>query len=244
MTGVQTCALPISYVGSDAWNAVVDGLSKMAKNVVDSAMKSFYTANVNEGESYSLDTDGTWSDWSVIVDKLKNDETSDYFATAIDNFPIKSFSNENDWATVESLDELSAKLEQAKKLLDTVVISTDGSDVSPDKQWITQEKYDALKTAIEDANRNMILAGEDYATTLVSTTPSKSVVADNIASLSVETKAGTSGTSGSGEGAQGGNSGSIASTGDTTPVIVLVVCAVVCAVAIVCVLVLRKKHKK
>jgi C1A family cysteine protease len=233
------------YANSEAWQKIVDEqITPLAKSVIDPAREAYSVAKVNEGESYTQASDGTWSDWAPIVEEMTNNKQSYYLACAIDNFPIKSFSNENDWATVESLDKLSSKLEEAKKLLDTVVISTDGSDVSPDKQWITQEKYDALKTAIEDASRNMTLSGKDYKTTLLSTTPSKSVVANNIASLSVETKAGTSGTSGSDEGTNGGNSGSIAKTGDTTPVIVFVVCAVVCAAAIVYVLVLRKKQKK
>ncbi len=226
------------YVKSDAWQQLVDQqITPLAKSLVDPAREAYSVAKVNEGESYTQASDGTWSDWAPIVEEMTTNKQSYYLACAIDNFPIKTFSNENDWATVESLDELSAKLEQAKKLLDTVVISTDGSDVPADKQWMTQEEYDALKTAIEDANRSMTLSGEDYATTLVSTTPSKTVVANNIASLSVEAKAGTAA---SGAASASGSS-TMAKTGDSTPVAMCIVCVAASAVALGSVLASRRK---
>ena len=227
------------YVKSDEWNAIVENtLKPMAQSIVDGYKTSYYKTRVNDDESWSCDADGTWTDWSDIIKELS--ATGTYKGTAIDNFPIKTFSNENDWATVESLDELAAKLAEAKAALESVVVSADGVDVPADKQWMTQAEYDALSAAILQAQQYMTLSGEDYANTLLSTTPTKANVTDALANLTWQAKAGTSGVAAAG-GDGAAQAGSMAKTGDATPLSLCVALVAVSAVALGTACMSRKK---
>ena len=48
--------------------------------------------------------------------------------------------------------EHSSKVDEAQGLLDSVVSSADGSDVTADKEWVDTEKYQELSDAIDEAN--------------------------------------------------------------------------------------------
>lgn len=48
--------------------------------------------------------------------------------------------------------EHSSKVNEAQGLLDSVVSSADGSDVTADKEWVDTEKYQELSDAIDEAN--------------------------------------------------------------------------------------------
>ncbi len=150
-----------------------------------------FVAKVNEDESYSLEADGQWSDWTVVTGALAGEQTN----CCVDNPPIKAFYQERDLASNEELASLRQAIADAQAKLDAARVSADGSDVDPDATWVTQEAHDALAAAIAQAQATLDLAG-DFETKLAGTTPSSATVneaADALASASASfsPKAGT-----------------------------------------------------
>ena len=154
-------------------------------------------------------SDAEWTDWLGVRDAMQRE----YDSWAIDNLSIKAFAEIRDWASIESLDELKAKIAEAEAVLDATWISDDGSDVPSDETWMTQAEHDALEAAIAAAKEQLELAGDDYARTLIGTTPGQQTVDDAIASLAWDAKQGTSAAGGTG-GSGAASKGKLAATGD------------------------------
>ncbi len=168
--------------------------------VVDT-WESGFVAKVNAGESWitstvedwTVDTadstgTGTWTDWSKVTAAMteKNRASNIVF----DNLPIKAYAQSQSWASVDELASLEEKIVSAEALLSSVAICDDGADVPADKQWLTQTEYDALKAAVATAKDTLALAGADYRTAVVMTTPTSDDVSAALASLAVEPHAG------------------------------------------------------
>ncbi len=168
-----------------------DYLDNEVEQQIEKAKMSYHVAKVNEGESFSC-ANGTWIDWTQRVEEIT--AIPEYADFAIDNAPIKTFADKADMATVASLDELKAKIDEAKALLESVVISADGTDVPAGKQWMTQEAYDALKAAAERAEAILALAGSDWHSTVATTTPDQDTVDECLAALTWQASEGTAST--------------------------------------------------
>ena len=130
-----------------------------------------FVAKVNEGESYSLEADGQWSDWTVVTSALAQEQTN----CCVDNPPIKAFYQECELASNEELVALRQAIAEAKAKLGAAKVSADGSDVDPAETWVTQEERDALAAAIADAQAVLDLAG-DFEVKLAATTPDSATV--------------------------------------------------------------------
>ncbi len=162
---------------------------------------------------------GEWVDWTV----ARKAVDYSYGDVVTDNFSIKAFAEIRDWASVESLDELKARIAEAKAALDAAQISADGTDVAEGQTWMTQDEHDALAAAIEAAEEQMELAGEGYATTLASTTPAQQAVDDALSALTWDAKPGTMATADGGD-AQGNaaTKGKLAKTGDPAALVLAI----------------------
>ena len=156
---------------------------------VEAYANTYYVAKVNPGESFSQASDGTWTDWTDVVTSIVSQ--GKYVDYAVDNAPIKTFADEANFATVESLDQLSEKIKQAEAVLSSVVVSVDGSGVPVGKQWMTQEAYDALKESVEHAATVLDLAGTDWHNVVLNTTPAQSIVDEALANLVWQASEGT-----------------------------------------------------
>ncbi len=160
-----------------------DGVYETIETRVEASKKLrqqvYFEAKVNAGESLTgissaqSDKDGAlpadieWADWTGVVAAVKKEyQDAGANTPAVDNAPIKAFSEIDDFAEVSELTALKKAVESAKELLESVVVSADGSDVSCDKKWMTQADYDALKTAIAEAEQMLATAGDDYETVL------------------------------------------------------------------------------
>ena len=141
-----------------------------------------FVAKVNEGESYSLEADGQWSDWTVVTAALAEKQTN----CCVDNPPIKAFYQERDLASNEELAALREVIASAQAKLDGARVSADGSDVDPADTWVTQAERDALAAAIAQAQATLDLAG-DFEVRLAGTTPDSATV--NAATESVSAAA-------------------------------------------------------
>ena len=130
-----------------------------------------FVAKVNEGESYSLEADGQWSDWTVVTAALAEKQTN----CCVDNPPIKAFYQERDLASNEELAALRQAVAAARAKLDGARVSADGSDVDPADEWVTQAERDALAAAIAQAQATLDLAG-DFEVSLAGTTPDSATV--------------------------------------------------------------------
>ena len=152
-------------------------------------------ARVNEKESWSY-SDGAWTDWKIITNELtekereeqKDKKEEDRVYTAVDNMPIKAYSEQRDWASIDTLSSLQSQIDQAKALLNWLKVSTDGSDVYQNEKWVTQEEYDALADAIEQAQAKLDLAGSNWKTTLVSTTPTQADAESSLEAITLATQ--------------------------------------------------------
>ena len=141
-----------------------------------------FVAKVNEGESYSLEADGQWSDWTVVTAALAEKQTN----CCVDNPPIKAFYQERDLASNEELAALREAVAAARAKLEGARVSADGSDVDPADAWVTQAERDALAAAIAQAQATLDLAG-DFEVRLAGTTPDSATV--NAATESVSAAA-------------------------------------------------------
>ena len=130
-----------------------------------------FVAKVNEGESYSLEADGQWSDWTVVTSALAQEQTN----CCVDNPPIKAFYQERELASNEELVALRQVIAGAQAKLEGARVSADGSDVDPADEWVTQEDYDALAAAIAQAQATLDLAG-NFEVRLAGTTPDSNTV--------------------------------------------------------------------
>ncbi len=163
------------------------------QDAVDSAITtlktSYFVGVVNKGESYtgqslpSKDGDGAtasteWYDWTGVVEQVNANGSR-----AVDNPAIKAVAEIADYATVAELEGLEAAIAQAKALLASVYVSTDGSNVATNKQWMTQDDYDALKAAIAEAEECLANAGSEYKTALLKTTDSSDTVLARVQAL-------------------------------------------------------------
>ncbi len=141
-----------------------------------------FVAKVNEGESWSCEADGEWTDWTKVIEGLEGSGSRWKF----DNLPIKTFSQERSWATVLELDGLKAAVERVQSFLAKTKVSADGSDVGSADTWITQQRYEELSIALAAAQEKLRAAGEDYATVLANTTPSSDEVNAAVSSLAFD----------------------------------------------------------
>ena len=176
-------------------------VEKEVADKVDVYEKAYFVSVVNEGESWTGSTKKSetntsevtnqtvWNDWKTNVKEAV--ESASSTPIVADNAQIKALAQPTDWASVESLDELKAAINAAKTLLNNSKISTDGSDVLDTETWLTQAQYDALKAAIEEAEATLSLAGDDYKTTLVNTTPTSETVKSAAESVAFTAQYGT-----------------------------------------------------
>ena len=130
-----------------------------------------FATKVNEGESYSLEADGQWSDWTVLTNALAEKQTN----CCVDNPPIKAFYEQSELASAEELAALRQSIANAQAMLEAAKVSVDGSDIDPDDAWVTQESHDALAFAIAKAKATLERAG-DFEVKLAGTTPDSATV--------------------------------------------------------------------
>ncbi|WP_322150967.1 C1 family peptidase [Paratractidigestivibacter sp.] len=184
-------------------------LKKEVDGLMEKAKECGYVSNVNTGESFSYEN-GAWTDWTNKVAELKEDKYADF---AIDNAPIKTFADKADLASVDSLDALKAKIDEAKAVLASVVISADGTDVPAGTAWMTQEAYDALKAAVARAEVILEQAGSDWHNAVASSTPDQDTVDEVLAALTWKASDGTANAQ---PGRPAGGSGSTNGSGNSS----------------------------
>lgn len=146
-------------------------INERVESMVKERLATVQNGVVNPGESWTF-VDGAWTDWSGVVTGLEMANST----VAYDNFPIKAYSHYADYASVESLSELAAQLDAMEKLVASLTVSADGSDVPQGSSWITQEDYDDLMSGFAAIRPLLADAGENWQTTLVSTTPTQEMV--------------------------------------------------------------------
>ncbi len=176
------------------------GYDDEGKETILEEWQEGFVAKVNAGESWvtsSVDdwtTDeseapgsDSWTDWSLVTAAL----TEKNKTTVFDNQPIKTYAQQQSWASVEELAALEDAIASAEALLAKVHISADGTDVPVGSQWMTQSEYDALAAAVANAKEQLALAGSDFRTTVALNTPSSDTVADAMDALAVSAHDGT-----------------------------------------------------
>ncbi len=234
-------ALEVDVAALMADEELIAAIEARVNAAVENRRDVYFEAKVNEGESltgasngasesdkdYALPADTEWADWTEVV-KAVNDEylKKTGSSVAVDNAPIKAFAEINDYAEVDELTSLKDAIAAAKKLLDSVVVSADGTDVATDKQWMTQSDYDALKAAIEAAEQVLATAGDDYENELILGTASSDEVNGQTKTLAgFAAQPGTKKSSVEPSGDPSGkpsNKGGLPQTGDTTICMVVV----------------------
>ena len=227
-------ALPIDLAKNMEEDGVYDTIEARVKAAKELRQNVYFEAKVNEGESLSgasstaASEDGTlpadieWADWTGVVTAVKDEYKKQGSNVAVDNAPVKTFAEIDDFAEVSELTSLKEAVAAAKELLASVVVSEDGTDVSTDKKWMTRADYDALKAAIEEAEQMLATAGDDYETVLhLGTAGSDEVNAQSKAlagfSAQAGTKKGSVEPSGKSDGEPSGkptNKGGLPTTGD------------------------------
>ncbi len=195
-----------------------------------------FHAKVNAGESWMGTSQGSeskaseqtqWSDWKNVIASMKKE------SYAIDNVCIKGFSQESSWASVDELRSLEQAIAKAKEVLNKAKISADGSDVATTDIWMTQEEYDALASAVAQAEAVLARAGADYEHELATTTPTSEEAQSAIASLGAEAHEGLIVVDDSSAGANvAGNS---AKTGDSSMGTLIALLGVAGIAGLVCV---------
>ena len=202
---------------------------------VASTIHSGYVSKVNAGESWvttsvadwtgdSEEVDNSsWTDWSLVTAALTEKNPT----TVFDNASVKVYGQTRSWASVDDLASLDEKISAAEALLAEAKISADGSDVSSDAKWMTQEEHDALTESVQAAKDLLAKAG-DYRNELTNTTPTPDEVSSVLSSISYEEKAGTkqAGESSSQKKSDTGKKkGGVPATGDATTGAAVVGCA-------------------
>ncbi len=238
-------ALPIDLEKTMEEDGIYDTIEARVKQAKEERQSVYFEAKVNAGESLTgvseasdagdgaLPVDIEWADWTGVVSEVNKEyKKKEGISVAVDNAPIKAFAEIDDFAEVSELTSLKEAVAAAKKLLASVVVSADGTDVATDKKWMTQADYDALKAAIEEAEQMLATAGDDYETVLhLGTAGSDEVNAQSkvLAGFSAQagTKKGSVEPSGKTDGEPSGkptNKGGLPTTGDaaTGTLVVLV----------------------
>ncbi len=153
--------------------------------LVENLKNAHFVGKVNAGESWIGGIGDTgefeWEDWTGIVDVVKGTEA--YAGAAVDNASIKAFAELDDFAEVSELTDLDSAIAAAKALLASACVSEDGSDVAEGKTWMTQADYNALKAAVDAAEKVLATAGDDYKNTLVKGTASSEEVTAQTAAV-------------------------------------------------------------
>ena len=137
-----------------------------------------------------VDSNTVWADWKTDVKDVV--ERANENKIIADNAPIKVFAELVNWASVDELTKLDEAIARARTALENAKISEDGSDVSSTDIWMTQAQYDELSTALAAAEAQMKLAGTNYKTTLLATTPISDVINAATETLNFTIQAGTS----------------------------------------------------
>ncbi len=250
-------ALEIDVAAAMADEELQNQITTQINSILETCRTLWFEARVNEGESLTgasadteelqqssgLPADIEWVDWTSVAQRVNAEyKEENYLSVAVDNASIKAFAEINDYAEVDELTSLKDAIAAAKKLLDSVVVSADGTDVATDKQWMTQADYDALKAAIEAAEQVLATAGDDYENELILGTASSDEVNGQTKTLAgFAAQAGTKKSSVEPSGEPSGepsvrpsgkpsNKGGLPQTGDTT-VYMLVVSAGLASVA-------------
>ncbi|MDO4289722.1 MAG: lectin like domain-containing protein [Eggerthellaceae bacterium] len=182
------------------------GAQQIANNLIQQQTTS-YNAVVNEGESYTC-VNGEWTDWTKVTPTLKAENEG----VTYDNFPIKAFAEARDWASIDTLSSLLARVEAAEQALANVRVSVNGTDVPAGTLWVTQDAYDALAAAIAHARELLAGAGDNFTTVLLSTTPGQADAEATLTALEQQLAA-FNGTAADGSGATDGSL--LAKTGDS-----------------------------
>ncbi len=198
----------------ESWTGTASQAST-ASLEASTATASTATASTQDQEATTASEDIDWVDWTVLANKVEEQEKIDDMNVVADNAPIKSFSEVRSWATVDELSALEDAINAAKDLLQNAKISADGTDVDPNDIWITQEQYDTLSAAIAQAEEQLSLAGSNYKTTLLNTTPNSESVLNAASALQVSAQNGT-------KGAAATSSANLVKTGDNGGLVLLV----------------------
>ena len=194
------------------------------------------SASAQDQEAVTASDDIEWQDWTVLASKVEQETIIDDRNVVADNASIKSFSEVRSWATVDELSSLEEAIAAAKALLEKAKISQDGTDVDPNDVWITQEQYDALSAAIAQAEEQLSLAGSNYKTTLLNTTPNSESVLNATSALQVSAQNGTKGVA--------SNSGDFVKTGDDTLGLALLIAFLIAGAGVACVVSAAKSAAK
>ena len=141
-------------------------------------------ASLSSTAEYTTTEDG-WADWNQLASATATQGVS------CDNVAIKSYSEIESWATVAELTALQNAINNAKAALANDSVSVDGTDVAAENWWMTQSQRDALSPAVAPAEAVLALAGEDFANTLVNTTPTSEEVNAATATLQFAHATGT-----------------------------------------------------
>ena len=154
------------------------------------AGESWITSSVDDWTTDSSETSDSsaWTDWSLVTKALT--EKNKASGIVFDNLPIKAYAQARNWASVDELAALESKVNAAEALLESALISADGSDVASDKQWLTQDEYDALAEAIDAAKTKLADSG-DFRNEVLDSTPSSNDASASMAALAIDGKAGT-----------------------------------------------------
>ncbi len=124
-----------------------------------------FAGKLNAGESFTGTTAGTasgaseatdWSDWLKVKEGINGQ-----LSWSVDNAPVKAFSRKSTWASAEELTALRQAVADAKAKLAAAQVSADGTDVDPDKTWVTQEEYDQAVASIAAAEALLAQAGDN-----------------------------------------------------------------------------------
>lgn len=200
----QALAYIQEYQTTDEWKTYCETtLAENVEQAVSNAQSSYYESRINAGESWLYTSDAAGSDWDDWTDALAQDVGGTSIGKilsdrgwVVDNMPIKAYSTSTSWASVESLDELAAKIDAAQAALDAAVISADGTDVEPSKTWLTQQEHDSLAAAIASARELLERAGS-YESETTTNTPTQGEVDDALSALDTSViKPGTKGQDG------------------------------------------------
>ncbi len=175
------------FQSTSAWTDYCEGtLQTQVESALETLKAGGFESRVNAHESWvgvaSSTGEVSWTDWQT---QLASAELS---ASGLvgDNLPIKARSSESDWASVETLDSLKSQLAATKEALASAKISADGTDVATSDKWLTQAEYDELSAAISTAETLLANAGDDYANTLLATTPGEDEAQSAITALGTD----------------------------------------------------------
>ena len=175
------------FQSTSAWTDYCAGtLLTQVESALETLKAGGFESRVNAYESWigvaSSSGEVSWADWQTQLASAKLSASG----LVGDNLPIKARSSESDWASVETLDSLKAQLAAAKEALASAKVSADGTDVATSDKWLTQAEYDELAAAVSMAEQLLANAGDDYASTLLATTPGEDEAQSAITALGTD----------------------------------------------------------